>query len=319
MLNGEVKLPFIMNKLEKIKEICTDLFGENYEIKEDNGYLLCIYFPEVTTINSKRIQHLHKDIFIYLEFNTVFKLRSLYAKRSTYSHLEYKSNYCHPHIYPDIDLSNKNMCLGGNTAISVLRQELSIGGALHKVEAFLYSLIQWIQWESIEGGPYEEGTKSLKYRNLPPGTIRQGTSARYYEEFIQKYNSFPLIFIESDKNQYSIPFNSEFETQCTELVQEQHLCIKTDQGYFSNSFPTKEEIQREVKSFNDTQIQRDNHIVFKDNKFYLTLYEQENQEYQYQKVCNTNISNYIKTRLEKELNERETDKNTQRELAEVCA
>lgn len=148
--------------------------GEIEEIEEIKKLLLVnllfdviIKFDEIKIINSSQNEADLKDFFVKFKIlfnydinnNLLCKLnhRNLYGMRSTRYDFELNTGYIHSHLPRSYDFTDfENFCLGTGP-ISLVLIELSNNIKpfnIIKFKGFLYQIKSYLEWESLEGGPY---------------------------------------------------------------------------------------------------------------------------------------------------------------------
>ncbi len=300
-------------KFKKIEEVLQRVYPDRYYI---DGTTVLIHYPFIQTVNSRGFTHDHRDIFLELTFRED-KLTNVHGLRSTYTFLEYKKSYRHPHIFPGNNTSEGDCCFGRGPCY-ILRHELGVKYNPDTFEAFLLSLIDWLQYESLEGGPYSR-TANLTWNSGKPRNVKAETLQKYYQKFIKEVKEFPITFnTSSDKSSYVIPDSTKFEQLILGITDSQHLCVKSQGEYFRKG--TIENRSEEIKKINEQAIKDQQFIQFRDQKFYLTVLDEPEVETHQILYPNPNITKYVKEQIQKELNEREYTKGSSSTTAvsETC-
>ena len=122
---------------------------------EGGTYSAVIHFPEIFITNSKGKKHTITDMFVRLDFNSMGVLMSEpLGTRSTITYAEECSYYRHSHLNGQGRSSWGSFCLGG-TDLSSLINDMRISYDSYMYQALLLRLPEYLNWESLGGGPYQ--------------------------------------------------------------------------------------------------------------------------------------------------------------------
>ncbi len=227
-LEKKKKLKFT-NCLKYIKESLQAIYPDNWDI-EVAGYdyaMVYIHFPKFY-IRSYQTKHLIKDLYLRFGFNTEFKLyKKLQGYRSTITCEEWDSDYTHSHLNHNFNLSSindycfENFCLGRGP---IEKTQNSLVNKFDELEfdTYLFQIIDILNWESGQGGPYRRIRNIASSNELVPLKSKDVNSI--YNLFIKKYSQFPLKF---ENSKFIVDHNDvEFEKMLTEICDDKVKVIK---------------------------------------------------------------------------------------------
>lgn len=169
-------------KFVEMLSICNEIFPNRWDLglklytNNKNNKILCvenliIHFPKTTIKNSKDYTHEITNLFIQLDLRFKENSKKLciqYVKgfRTSYTHKEVLSDYCHSHLPKrtrtllsnNIDVTNlmnpEDFCLGSGEINYILSDlEYKDYNPNLFINLFL-NLISLSRWESLEGTPY---------------------------------------------------------------------------------------------------------------------------------------------------------------------
>jgi len=225
------KFEYVWDNLEDIKTfdiLCKYFLCNNTEVNSqtlDNSdfiinnhgimYMkIIIYFPKVEISNSEGRKHKIYDIYVKFTFddNCALKRKPGFM-RSTYTPEEFNINYAHSHISTSYVSSLKNRgilwgeaCFGGGTTINSLLTQWQCNSHKLYIEQWMQVLITidiFLEWESLEGGPYVkmeyiQRDRSLNYPRDLSNYIRiyEDTIKCILEKILNEYISIKIC---SDK------------------------------------------------------------------------------------------------------------------------
>jgi hypothetical protein len=149
---------------ETIKSIAIEIFGEervDSDVNSKENFSLKIHFPELVITNSKNDVHTIKDIYVKfnININDIYEVHkvgiSFDGARATVSLKEFISTYGHSHL-PNICLCNyRGFCLG-SSEFGIVINSLCLEPTPENWYLLLFSLENYLIWESLEGGPYRK-------------------------------------------------------------------------------------------------------------------------------------------------------------------
>ena len=165
--------------IEKIKmelfPILDDLYSDRWDW--DSKDRIRIHFPAFTITNSKGERHDIKDLYVELKYNHSIKVfnGSYKGARGSVTKSELNGAYAHSHL-PSISRENvgkfNSFCLGSSTLSYLLSDLATLDMTPAKLEdiklKFMIVLMEienYLQWESLEGGPYR------RMSNINSGTL----------------------------------------------------------------------------------------------------------------------------------------------------
>lgn len=165
---------------------------------KENHYSAVIHFPEFEITNSRGESHIIKDLYFRVSFNELGLVKGLWGSRSTVSYAEYISEYRHSHLSNSACQSWGDFCLGG-TDLSMLVSEMGASFDPNMWEAFLHRLPDYLNWESLQGGPY----RKMAYIQMPSNSR---SSTRFitdgHVKTLSRYmSSLPLKVIQLGHNE----------------------------------------------------------------------------------------------------------------------
>lgn len=214
-----------------------EYFGEKRVYIDKRLFNVIIHFPEKEVRNSNGAYHKIYDVYVKLQYryssdnrssdnlgryiigtpnqNLNFKLYVDSGTRTTFSEEEYLSNYMFSHFSRGRD-GFQSCCLGSGTTLSKLEgNELK---SIEHVYGFCSALDRYLEWESLEGGPYikisEVRSANFRRRNVPDYAIE-------YEDFFKAIFSNVIasdtsMFIHIDSN-LEFDLNTATLNSCTPL------------------------------------------------------------------------------------------------------
>lgn len=187
------KIDKITNNKEKLKILNSELYEalvesfpqERYGVFFDSlaNYNVRIHYPHINIKNSNKESKDLKDIVVNLSFNTNHQLTTMGCMKTTFSFSDVDSStnlYTHSHArrvsissimtyYKNTNYKGSEFCLGTATAIanqvSILKLKKS---SFNEYWGFLNSIEPYLEWESLEGVPYNKirDCKNLISNNL---------------------------------------------------------------------------------------------------------------------------------------------------------
>lgn len=173
---------------------------------------LLIHFPEFTMTNSRNETYTIKDYYIAIIFNSdcsKLATSSLYGIRTTFTVEEYLTGFMHSHAEtsyagePEHYTTWRLLCLGSDTALTEICCTLASNLNKEYLHELLLLLNIYVNWESIEGGPYrrfkdvylnsdyfQNNSNHLerKYLNIFNGEDPE-TWKSFLREFVETYQS----------------------------------------------------------------------------------------------------------------------------------
>lgn len=163
-------VPPTKEELITVQEDIYSLFKEYYgEERVDvqglgnNYWFILVHYPEYEITNSIRKKHTIRDLFIKIYFKREL-LQNFEVTRCTFTYAEVQSLYLFSHAstrdaptnindHKQYINSFKHVCLGEGPIIST---KTELGEKYDKAILFLFinQLDAYVQWESLEGGPF---------------------------------------------------------------------------------------------------------------------------------------------------------------------
>lgn len=157
-----IKLEELLNTCPiaaQVRESLEAIWPGNWDIQiQDNSYyMIIVRFPEVTVKNGKKMETNIKDLFVRLPFNTDWTSHSRMEGRVlTFDYAHFHSSYSHSHLNRNQGTSWNRFCLGSSelSAISTEWQMYDHEFDIMEFELWMYQIDAYVQWESLQGGPY---------------------------------------------------------------------------------------------------------------------------------------------------------------------
>lgn len=270
---------------------------------------ITVYIPEFTITNSYGKKHVIRDMYVRFSLHYDFKLEyGLYGARSTLTQYEYAANYQHSHLPRTINQAFNSFCLGAGEigqVMTLLRNEYS------EVNFTLFCLHikNYLQWESIEGVPYNRMSNIL-----PRGTRPRHIGGSILEEArIDICTALKMLNVESlldlleltvDETGCHVIVTDKFESYIATMLESTIgpsgvfnkytaacFCYKDDAGNYHATNPTAGIPRAPIDMF----IFKGNQIKFKVIKSSETIKRQ--------KYAHPGITNYICAALSERLTE----------------
>lgn len=161
------KYPEMVVGADKLYDIAAEIFGEErVYIKKDlldsSKYNLVVYYPEFNITNSAGETHKIRDL--YIVFVIVVDVKSLGKKsgykasisfqgtRRGWSVKEWQTGYAHSHLPGRAD-APVTFCLGSSD-FGILLENVKLHLGEEDWRMALLSLTNYVEWESMEGGPH---------------------------------------------------------------------------------------------------------------------------------------------------------------------
>lgn len=220
---------------------------------------IIVHFPDILISNSRKKEHLLKDLFIKLTLQAAvsgIRVHKISGARTTFSRAELLKNYSHSHLHSinvreKIEIFNRepsreafpffdSFCLGSGHINDFLAEYNSSFKETH-FEQVLIQLMRVASWESLEGTPYInfENMSSRSHQNVPfaSTTIKAANLFARFLDFQANPASQKPISLSLGPNGYFIKDELEFEetlkaTLTTNSSQERFLCIEGSGGNF---------------------------------------------------------------------------------------
>ena len=229
------------NWVSKVREILEKLYPNNWDMKkmtEDdimNGsnYIFYVKYPIINISNEKGMTHVIRDFYLKLVFSHDGRLQKdlLGGTRGILTQAEKQSVYAHSHISTTAANGQWGGFCFGSGPVGVDATELYRSGFSEiKFEMFMYAFNIYLEWESLEGGPYARIGDIKKRKNII--NIYSDKLERYFKIFISKYNKVNFTIINSPARITIDHLDSDFMDQVVPLVSEAHLVYRTTEGEF---------------------------------------------------------------------------------------
>lgn len=162
--NNQLVSPFEHEQFEQL--------AQTLNIKEDNpktrdnirmhfksyyvGAVVYIRFPEITIKNSKGKSRKIYDLFVRFAIDIDGRLLSTPAGTvATYDEESLFAQYRHSHLNAGVRQDFTGFCMGSDTPLAMLSQKLRVDPFTEgSFKHYLYTIREYVKWESVEGGPY---------------------------------------------------------------------------------------------------------------------------------------------------------------------
>lgn len=162
------------NQKEALEKILNKIYGDNWEIKtlsdfkkdfpysvfEDStsSFVLTIRYDKIIIKNTNNEKHTIYDLFVCILLNSDFTPydSNIYGFRTSKTQIEYNKCYNHSHLSVDEILKIRKFCTGAGViddylvitkGLDIIKNELTF-------ETLFETLNSYLEWESLEGGPY---------------------------------------------------------------------------------------------------------------------------------------------------------------------
>lgn len=249
-----------------------------------------IKFDEIIIKNSLNNEGLLKDIYVKFDLNFT-KINdgyncnlndiSLKGLRSTRYNYELESNYIHSHL----PLSNQfedftNFCIGTGPLALVMIELKRKDFNIIKFKGFLYQIKSYLEWESIEGGPY---IRLSNRNNSHNSQYYLNTYCFYYNYRISDYS----IYCSYNHSHYSFnTIENNKEVLLNELIKYVNINLNNNAIKDINNIDLKISLENEKKLVQFIE-NLDNSFFGTIDKNYLLAVKKNNEYYKY------NLSNII--------------------------
>jgi len=186
--------------INDVYQIAKEVYPEDRV--ELSGNSIIIYFPHVRITNGKRNQsHDIYDIFVKLDVKFITSKNGvnvdMYGKRMSYTLDELKSSYCHSHLSFN-GCEWGNFCLG-SSQFAIIKRNMYIdeGNTNTNWKLMFYSIPKYLEWESIEGGPYRLIEQIKPYD-------QGGNIGFNFNNYKSIFKEFPLDLLDATSSGISI-------------------------------------------------------------------------------------------------------------------
>lgn len=192
--NSLIKEEEIVPFYEEIVPILDKMFPNRYHIDRSNGYLY-LHYPELTLTNNTNNKHTIYDMIVLLcfgDYNNGY-LSSIHGTRVSFSPAELSCGYVHSHL-PKHPGTFQSFCQGSSSSFAKFVSDLNKLISPDEFEVFLLQLKEYLQWESLEGGPHigmhtvlsNSGSANAHLTNSTiPRTLNDLTHKRYIYESLE--------------------------------------------------------------------------------------------------------------------------------------
>jgi len=215
---------------ELLQRVYPDLWDEEPEDPNSSVDMFYIHFPHILIRNSRGREHNIYDLYLRLKMRKHDgRFVEVEGNRATYNQAEYESRYSHSHLSSTVvrDSVWGGFCMGAEEIVKDIQelQAAPFEGKEDLFEAVLFQLEIFVQWESLEGGPYKK-MENISRRKTPTHIYSHNIDDAY-NRFIGKYDKVnfnvqlapPAIIID--------PFDEDFVNKVTPLVPDE-LKVRRD-------------------------------------------------------------------------------------------
>jgi len=278
------------NWISEVKRIAEECYEGNWDFHERadeyHYHMLYILFPEFTISNTAGQEHLIRELYLRLSFNNTGSLTDISAIRGTVTQAEIQSNYPHSHIGSSaVNGGWGGFCWGAGP----IRQQI---GELQRrfdplmFEAFILAMDTYLQWESLEGGPYQymaDVKKRMDVQRISTDVLEDS-----YKRFINVCTDVNFTVIEGRKIEID-PRDEDFMNSIVPLLKEEHLVLRTNDGKFF------------TEGQNQRYDNKDLYFEFKGEKVYLKIVDDDPPEENPRKYPHPAIAEHIAQKLSRKL------------------
>ena len=236
------------NWKSEVRRILQEVFPDAWDEGECNDQLIPFYihFPHIHITNSRNGEHDIYDLYIRLTFyNDGGRLQEVEGNRATYNQAEFETAYSHSHLSSAVvnNTAWGGFCMGAEEIVTDINElkSASLEGREELFEAFLFQLDIFLQWESLEGGPYKKIENISRRKN--PIHIYDNHKDDAYNRFIGKHDSVNFNVQTTPPKITIDPYDEDFMDKMVPLIPEE-LLVRRDSvtGEFftdgsTNSYP----------------------------------------------------------------------------------
>lgn len=279
-----------------------------------------IKFPEIEITNSNDLKHTIYDLYFRFDLTAVtddyfddgrlkFNIDNLYGTRGKVSYGELTSGYKHSHLESSnfSDMKYTHFCLGSSEieqAMVLINNSPELD--VNLIRYFLLHIQTYINWESLEGGPYIK-MKSIARRGeegnlleVKPEIYRRLSNSSY----VPLYNTLSHdVDIDLDsKNAAIVIDNERFDDKVNHFFKEhfgsgttdKYMYYRDENGVYFGSFGGVEKFKKEREP-----------IIFQGQEVHLELVDEMPDESNIQLYLHPDIKQFIKNRIEYELRKKQ--------------
>ena len=149
---------------QDVVKILQHIYPDKWDIQETAGgaYYIVIYFPKIDVTSEANAVETIYDVYFRFKIsiytaNTI-SIENLGITKSTYTYSQYKSGYLWSHT-PSVSKNNQTiefskLCLGESNIRDAKKTLNNEKWKKSYFGLFLMSIKSYLEWESIQGGPY---------------------------------------------------------------------------------------------------------------------------------------------------------------------
>jgi hypothetical protein len=227
------------NWISKVKEIVEIVYPGNWDFQENEEslfYTLMIFFPEITITNSVDASHVIKEFYVKLKFKkSDGVLYDFGGTRTLLTQAEVQSNYPHSHCGSAASKGGwGGFCLGSGpikSQVSILKLKGVSAENYLVFEMFLIGLQAYLEWESLEGGPYQYMSDIRKRQQIE--NIDNYVLEDTYKRYVNKCEFVNFTIVQNRKLEID-PADEDFMDGITPLLKEEHIVFRDEKGNFYN-------------------------------------------------------------------------------------
>jgi hypothetical protein len=279
---------------EEIFNITKEVYSEDRVMYEEKEKLITIHFPEVIITSSagKKTQIL-KDIFIRLSFvsrSGKVKLYLVEFMRTTFTYAQIKAGYSHSHVSGGINAWSTSVCQG-NTPLKKAYSLLNMEYTEKDYTDFLYLLNNWMEWESVEGGPYRkmEDVKDVFTDSTNIGILDEMTCKINLTKYLQNFDI--KVSLNENSDNIKIELDEDFVTPVINSIATNKLYFDKDKNQYLLPGYNKAKIESEIESYKNNYNTSD--FKFNSKTFPLVIEIPDFKLDEDNLVAHPNIKNHI--------------------------
>lgn len=251
---------FLKNHLKSYKE-------ENIDIViKDNIIYLTILYPELPISNSMGATHTMKDLYLTFKFyrdSDYWRLGSISLFRGKYTVGEVACNYVFSHSNAIPGSVSTSFCFGDGIIRELYKQHTN-KCILPDLSYFITVFENYLQWESIEGGPYRYISNIKEYDIVYDSVVFTSEECTFfYEKAIQKLSNFTYTFEVKDSDYY-IKLSEESKQEIKEILFKLAKEYKNDKILGRNI----DGVIGEIKEKTGVRLRENQYITFKGKEVY---------------------------------------------------
>lgn len=270
--------------------------ASEYKFKDnpyDKDYVLMIYFPDINITNSQGHSHDIKDLYITLKFDDKGCKGHFFGTRSTRTELELRSSYTHSHLGNNSRIGYLNRFCTGTGEINLCIANLISEFSSIRFKAFLAILKPYLEWESLEGGPYIR-ISNISDKKVIYDTEYTGWDLRYFSEMVEN-NLDKLSIYTNEEGIFDIQTEDIENLFDVETIDSRMVVYKDVEtlNYYS----------LQNSNSNNVEVDKDVLFIFKDQPIFAKIIEKKVNKDNLIKTIHPNVTKRIREQLSQRVNE----------------